>query len=600
MFNFLKKKKEQINPQSDADNVNDNLANILGAQENDTNITAGVDAILDDEGEIGDNQTEINSDNFDFSQYNIEPEHVYPQPEEEPKADETAEEYPTPADDAEETVQEKIEQEETEHYPESEDLNAPTEDLQEIFTFDNENETVTDIDALTEETTEISGIDVNYQDTAPEFVSQEAETEPVYDAEPDWNNDDGFIASVPLSKAEESEDILSDVTENSSEDIAADLSFEQTEITADFEPAEDESSTAQNWEEEAPVETFEPDNYSQENEAEMVTDVTEEPSAQVTEITIPAVTANYSATDEVSGEIYKVIPDNELWDMDALDQLSVNPKVINTYTQFETWGGDKYQDELKLEIDKSENLDAWTVLIMNHYQVPLKANLSEVIIDKEQNVVRYASLVGQNGEKLKIFNQSHLKFVLPQDDLFTVQGNVICGKIEDTDVLDVLDYIRIPLKDKVNQVLKFKAPASGLILGPSGTRVYFSAVRALAVSVADVDVEDFVTEYIPSVKDFDNRQTFVYDEQSSETEFYGSEMQNKLVVNVGASLYGWNVHFDNEMFLSLRDALDYQARYKKLPSANGEIIHNNKILKFFNIKTLQAREKTIYYSYGRI
>ena len=54
MFGFKKNIKERIEPEfeknpSSSQETEKSLADILGAQENDTNITAGVDAILDEE-----------------------------------------------------------------------------------------------------------------------------------------------------------------------------------------------------------------------------------------------------------------------------------------------------------------------------------------------------------------------------------------------------------------------------------------------------------------------------------------------------------------------------------------------------------------------
>ena len=64
MFGFKKKEEDRIEPEFDKPTEGQsveqkNLADILGAQENDTNITAGVDALLDDEGEIGTNRSEL-------------------------------------------------------------------------------------------------------------------------------------------------------------------------------------------------------------------------------------------------------------------------------------------------------------------------------------------------------------------------------------------------------------------------------------------------------------------------------------------------------------------------------------------------------------
>ena len=68
---------------------------------------------------------------------------------------------------------------------------------------------------------------------------------------------------------------------------------------------------------------------------------------------------------------------------------------------------------------------------------------------------------------------------------------------------------------------------------------------------------------------------------------------------MGASLYGWNVRFEGDIMMSLKDALEYQSRYKKLPSKMGTVIHGNKTLNFFEVESIKVREKTVYFSYGK-
>lgn len=122
----------------------------------------------------------------------------------------------------------------------------------------------------------------------------------------------------------------------------------------------------------------------------------------------------------------------------------------------------------------------------------------------------------------------------------------------------------------------------------------------VAVVIEDPIAEENLFEYLPPLNGIDSRNCYVYSEEDSADTFTATSRQNLLIVNVGTSLYGWNVRFDNEAYMSLRDALEYQKRYKNLPSANGEIIHGAKVLKFFGVERLQARRKTVYYSYGRI
>ena len=303
--------------------------------------------------------------------------------------------------------------------------------------------------------------------------------------------------------------------------------------------------------------------------------------------------------EETMTEI-NVSADKEIWSLLPLSELSDNPKTINQYSGVEFWCGDKYQQDIKLLLPQASDLDKWTCLIIQHYSVKLLSGVTDLYVEKPENVVRYASLMQNGVEKLKIFNQERYKFIAPQNDVFSVQGNVICGRIDESFLLDVQDYLSIPLHLFVDKVLDFKSPVSGMLIGPQGNKIYFANAQKLAIAVEEQVAEENFFEYLPPLHGIDNRNCFVFGEDSEETEFVGKGSQTHLVVKVGTSLYGWNVRFDDDRYMSLRDVLEYQARYKKLPSSNGEIIHDSKILKFYGVERIQARQKTFYYSYGKI
>ena len=239
-------------------------------------------------------------------------------------------------------------------------------------------------------------------------------------------------------------------------------------------------------------------------------------------------------------------------------------------------------------------------MILHGFSVPLAASATEVVVDKSPETVRYATLMHNGEEKLKIFNQRSYKFIAPQGEFFTVQGNVICGRINEEFSLNIQDYVCLDIHDKINKFIQFKQPASGLILGPDGVTMFFTMARGVAVVANNFEPETDVFEYIPSVKKFDSRTNFVYDETMTAQEFVASGKRTGLIVNTGSSLFGWNVRFDNEKYLSLKDTLTYQAKNNALPSPNGELVHEDKVFKFFGVEKIQVRQKVVYYSYGRV
>lgn len=70
-----------------------------------------------------------------------------------------------------------------------------------------------------------------------------------------------------------------------------------------------------------------------------------------------------------------------------------------------------------------------------------------------------------------------------------------------------------------------------------------------------------------------------------------------LHVNID-SAYGWNVFFENGVFMNLMDLREYQERHGKMPGTNGKIIYGNKTTAFEKIERIVVYEKPRYFSYA--
>ncbi len=70
-----------------------------------------------------------------------------------------------------------------------------------------------------------------------------------------------------------------------------------------------------------------------------------------------------------------------------------------------------------------------------------------------------------------------------------------------------------------------------------------------------------------------------------------------LHVNID-SAYGWNVFFENGVFMNLMDLKEYQERHGKMPGTNGKIIYGNKTTAFEKIERIVVYEKPRYFSYA--
>lgn len=63
------------------------------------------------------------------------------------------------------------------------------------------------------------------------------------------------------------------------------------------------------------------------------------------------------------------------------------------------------------------------------------------------------------------------------------------------------------------------------------------------------------------------------------------------------STYGWNVFFDNGVFMSLRDLKEYQERHGEIPCQDGKIIYGGKTTSFERILRVVVYERPRYFSY---
>lgn len=64
------------------------------------------------------------------------------------------------------------------------------------------------------------------------------------------------------------------------------------------------------------------------------------------------------------------------------------------------------------------------------------------------------------------------------------------------------------------------------------------------------------------------------------------------------SPYGWNVFFENGVFMNLMDLKEYQERHGNLPGHNGKIIYGNRMSSFEKIDRIVVYSKPRYFAYG--
>ena len=80
-------------------------------------------------------------------------------------------------------------------------------------------------------------------------------------------------------------------------------------------------------------------------------------------------------------------------------------------------------------------------------------------------------------------------------------------------------------------------------------------------------------------------------------EFLDTDKTIRVIHVETESCYGWNVFFDNGVFMNLHDLKEYQERHGEMPYQDGKIIYGNKTINFERIRKIVVYEKPRYFSY---
>ena len=178
----------------------------------------------------------------------------------------------------------------------------------------------------------------------------------------------------------------------------------------------------------------------------------------------------------------------------------------------------------------------------------------------------------------------------------------IYGQTDDDTGLIVNDFVNVSLHSNSGKILNFGNPVFGWLSGPNGTQVYLAQLGKIAVSVQEQENDelDDQNELLANwLSGEENDKFFEFSLASESSEFVASEEIKSIHVNVGTSAYGWNVSFDNGIFMSLRDLQEFESKHGELPSANGEISHGSVKLKFSNVEKIVVYQTPQYFGYGR-
>ena len=243
----------------------------------------------------------------------------------------------------------------------------------------------------------------------------------------------------------------------------------------------------------------------------------------------------------------------------------------------------------------------WSLIIFDDYRVRLNPNEKELVLPKDDSVVRYAKIMKSGKTKLELFNEEKYNFMAPTEEFMKIRGHYIYGNIANNSKLIVKDFVNISLADKQGKQIIFNKPVSGLLTGPKASKLYFSDVKAVIIPNVKQMYQDEAKERAKAARWYSGSsddKCFDFDAKSLATEFNGNDECKIIHVNVGISHYGWNITFNNGLFMSFRDLLEYQTRYGQLPDHAGVITHGQQTLKFSNVEKIVIYEAAQYFTYG--
>ena len=324
-------------------------------------------------------------------------------------------------------------------------------------------------------------------------------------------------------------------------------------------------------------------------------------------MTVPAnsVKANDKTSEHSLPSIDEPPVQVSLYDMSDEDYVSLCSVAFpfNKNSGFRGFQADEKVYNLVIEdidVNQHEEND-WSLIIFDDYRVRLSPNEKELVLPKGDNTVRYAKIMKSGKTKLELFNEEKYNFMAPTEEFVKIRGHYIYGNIANNSKLIVKDFINVSLADKLGKQITFNKPVSGLLTGPRSAKLYFSDVRSVIVPNVKQLHKDEERERSKAARWYSGSsddKCFEFDAKSQISEFNGTDECKIIHVNVGISHYGWNITFDNGLFMSFRDLLEYQTRYGQLPDSSGVITHGQQTLKFTNVEKIVIYEAAQYFTYG--
>ncbi|MDD4556313.1 MAG: hypothetical protein PHE89_03165 [Alphaproteobacteria bacterium] len=269
-------------------------------------------------------------------------------------------------------------------------------------------------------------------------------------------------------------------------------------------------------------------------------------------------------------------------------------KVVTKSDSVSLFFASRKKDTVYIGNAEESELSQWTLIVLDRKMFTLKKGSNTFPLVK--NAVRFSKLIKDGQERIGFFNEETYE-TLPQADSFgMIEGKFITGQVGEDSGLLINDFINISLVDFAGKKLEFDSPISGMLVGPNGAILYFSNLKNLILpQKGKKQLEDYQESSVKLSSDV--ARAFLLNAQDEAKTFSGTTEMSNININVGITTYGWNVSFDNEVTMSLRDLMSYQAKNGHMPSENGKITYGRKEFAFEKIKHIAFYEAQQYFSY---
>ena len=252
--------------------------------------------------------------------------------------------------------------------------------------------------------------------------------------------------------------------------------------------------------------------------------------------------------------------------------------------------------EFVLELENEDKLKNWQLLLWKQKSISMSKDKGELVFDNSPKKANFVTLFQEGQRKVSLFNSPQISWQNASADWQKADVSSIFGDMNDKKGMLIDEVERIYPLINMDEFEYTRA-----ILISTNVCCIFSNLKKYKIEYSFNTEEERANQnnlrwFSGSLSD----EYFEYSSASELAEVVGEDNKNIIYVDVGSSFYGWNVTFDNGVFMSLKDVQEYQKRNGKLPYNSGTISYGSKQLTFSNInKIIAGGERIQYFSYGR-